>query len=97
MFLKSGINLLIDIKFSPACGITKAPEFNSDSNATPFASVPNSCAYINARPLVTPDISVAGNNGLIGVVELVGRDELNEDWELNSDDLWEKKQEEMDI
>lgn len=27
----------------------------------------------------------------------VGRDELDEDWELNSDDLWEKKQEEMDI
>ena len=27
----------------------------------------------------------------------VGEDELNEDWELNSDNLWEKKQEEMDI
>mgnify|MGYP001572294580 CR=1 FL=1 len=27
----------------------------------------------------------------------VGRDELDEDWELNSDNLWEKKQEEMDI
>ena len=72
IFLKSGINLLIDINLSPACGITKAPEFNSDSNAAPFASVPNSCAYINARPLVTPDISVAGAKGLIGVVELLG-------------------------
>tara|TARA_X000001388_G_scaffold72667_1_gene63539 strand:- start:30 stop:800 length:771 start_codon:yes stop_codon:yes gene_type:complete len=29
--------------------------------------------------------------------DAVARDELDEDWELNSDDLWEKKQEEMDI
>jgi hypothetical protein len=29
--------------------------------------------------------------------ESVARDELDEDWELNSDNLWEKKQEEMDI
>jgi len=29
--------------------------------------------------------------------DTVARDELDEDWELNSDDLWEMKQEEMDI
>ena len=70
--LKSGINLFIDIKFSPAWGITKAPEFNSDSKAAPLASVPFSCAYIKALPFVTPEINVAGERGATGVVALLG-------------------------